>query len=368
MLPIPIAFVAGTAIILLILWDAFETVILPRSVIRLLRLSRVINSLIWPPWSALASHLTPDSRRERYLGFYGPASVILMLVIWATGLVFGFGLVSYGLGSPWILPQGRPTFWSDVYVSGTTLFTLGLGDVMPASGLTRCLLVVEAGTGLGFLAAGIAYLPVLYQSFSRREAQITLLDAWAGSPPSAVELLHRLAAANAVAEVQGFLKDWERWCAEVLEGHISYTQVAYFRSQHGKQSWVAALTAVLDVSTLVLVGIKGVPTWQARLTFAIARHAAVDLSQVLNAPPRAGARMDGEQCAALVAALERAGIRFEDGRESSRRLEHLRRMYEPYVAGLSAALSMRLPAWVRDGVGQDNWESTPRRDRELTHL
>lgn len=355
-----IAILAGGGLVLLTLWDAFETVILPRTVVRLLRLSRTINTVIWRPWSVLAARARSDGRRERYLSFYGPISVILMLAVWAMGLMSGFALVAYGLGSPWITPQRQVTFLDDLYVSGTTLFTLGLGDVVPASNLTRALLVVEAGTGLGFLTVGIAYLPVIYQSFSRREAQITLLDAWAGSPPSAVEMMRRLASAEAVTEIHAFLRDWERWCAEMLEAQISYPQVAYFRSQHGRQSWVSALTAVLDVSAVVLTGVEGIPTWQARQTFAIARHAAVDLSQVLTAAPRRSPRLEMTSNDRIIETLANAGYRFTHGDETSHRLAHLRKMYEPYVAGLSASLAMPLPPWIRDGAIKDNWESSPR--------
>jgi hypothetical protein len=361
------ALVAGVGLILLVLWDAFETVILPRTVVRLVRLLRTINTVVWRPWKALASAAKAGPRRERYLSFYGPLSVILMLAIWATALVFGFALVAYGLGSPWIAQERHVAFFDDVYVSGTTLFTLGLGDVIPAARSTRILLVVEAGIGIGFLTVGIAYLPVIYQSFSRRESQITLLDAWAGSPPAAVEILRRLASADAVPEIQPFLKDWERWCADLLEAQISYPQVAYFRSQHGRQSWVSALTTVLDVSALVLSGLDNIPTWQARQTFAIARHAAVDLSQVLTARPRSGARLQTMPSEQILAALESAGYHFGSSADTARRLLHLRKMYEPYVAGLSAALAMDLPPWIRDVAARDNWEATPKADREA-HL
>jgi hypothetical protein len=355
-----VAVSAGTALVLLTLWDAFETVILPRTVVRLLRLSRTINTVVWRPWAALAARARTDGRRERYLSFYGPISIILMLAVWALALLSGFALVSYGLGSHWATSGRQTTFLDDLYGSGTTLFTLGLGDVVPSSSLMRALVVVEAGTGLGFLTVGVAYLPVIYQSFSRRESQITLLDAWAGSPPAAVEMLRRLAAAEATAEIQIFLKDWERWCAEVLEAQISYPQVAYFRSQHGRQSWVSALTAVLDVSALVLVGLDGIPYWQARQTFAIARHAVVDLSQVLSAPPRRSPRLDAAPNERIIEALERAGYRVKHGEDARTRLLHLRNMYEPFVAGLSAAFSMELPPWVRDRAVKDNWEVTPR--------
>ena len=351
--------VVGAGVVMLVLWDAFETMILPRSATSTVRLAYVVNRTVWRSWRRLVRVVASDRHQERYLGFYGPLSVLLMLVIWAIALVTGFALIGAGLGSHWVGPEAVPTFKTDLYVSGTTLFTLGLGDVHPVGTLTRVLVVAEAGTGFGFLAVGIAYLPVLYQSFSRREAQITLLDAWAGSPPSAVELLRRLSAAQVLETVPGFLKDWERWCAELLEGHISYPQVAYFRSQHGKQSWVASLTAVLDVSALVMTGIRGIPQWQARMTFAIARHAAVDLTQVLHASARPSPRMDPAQGDRLVAALEAAGLHFEQD-DALRRLQRLRNLYEPFVAGLAAELAMDLPPWIRDGVLRDNWESTPK--------
>src|SRR5207237_2322344 len=124
--------------------------------------------------------------------------------------------------------------------------------------------------------------------FSRREVRLTLLDAWAGSPPSGAEVLRRLGRAGQMELLNQFLKDWEYWCSELLESHISYPAVAYFRSQHSRQSWVSALTAILDLAALVDAGVAGVPTWQAHVTFAMARHAAVDLTQVLRANPEAG--------------------------------------------------------------------------------
>src|SRR5207253_6422420 len=133
------------------------------------------------------------------------------------------------------------------------------------------------------------YFPVIYQAFSRREMAISLLDARAGSPPTAGELLWRYRwdkSGDALAEL---LREWERWAADVLESHLSYPSLAYFRSQHDNQSWLGALTTILDLCALILSGIETeagpFPTGQARLTFAIARHAAVDLSQIFETEP-----------------------------------------------------------------------------------
>jgi hypothetical protein len=248
-------------------------------------------------------------------------------------------------------------------MSGTTFFTIGLGDVHPMASVARFLTVAEGGVGFGFLALVIAYFPVVYQSFSRREVRLTLLDAWAGSPPSGVEVLRRLGAAGEVRALDQFLKDWEYWCSEVRESHISYPVIGYFRSQHQRQSWVSALAAVLDASALVVVGIEGVPAWQAHLTFAIARHAAVDLTQIFHTRPANEAdRLSGDELEALRRQLEAAGLRPLRTRESDLRLQELRRSYEPYVLGLGRSLLMPVPPWVRASAGPDNWQTSPKRD------
>src|SRR5579864_4393388 len=248
-------------------------------------------------------------------------------------------------------------------MSGTTFFTLGLGDLQPVGRVARFLTVAEAGTGFAFLAIVIAYFPVLYQSFSRREAQLTLLDAWAGSPPAAVEVLRRLAARNQLDALPSFLKDWEYWCSELLESHISYPAVAFFRSQHTRQSWVSALATILDLSALVEVGLEGVPTWQAHVTFAIARHAAVDLSQVLRARPDLAAnRLSQGDLEHVRRQLEDVGLHPNRSPEADARLAELRRSYEPFVVGLGRSLMMPVPSWWRPQPARDNWQTSPKRD------
>jgi hypothetical protein len=349
--------------IALVLWDAFETVILPRSVSRRLRLARGYYRLTWRGWASAARLIASDSRRERFLAIYGPLSLIGLLMVWAVGLIIGFAILHWSTGSRLVMHAGGASFFDDVYMSGTTFFTLGLGDIYPVGRWSRLFTVAECGTGFGFLAVVIAYFPVLYQSFSRREVRLTLLDAWAGSPPAAAEILRRLASAGELKALDQFLRDWEYWCSEVLESHISYPAIAYFRSQHQRQSWVSALASVLDVSSLVLAGIEGVPTWQAQLTFAIARHAAVDLTQVLRATPDGAAdRLSHDDLDELRRQLAAAGLRANTTREADARLAQLRRSYEPYVIGLGRSLMMPLPSWWRPQPLKDNWQTSPRQD------
>src|SRR4029077_9058956 len=213
----------------------------------------------------------------------------LLLALWAVGIVVSFGLLQWADGSALNVSGGTPGFATDLYMSGTTFVTLGLGDVAPSSPIAKALTAVEAGMGFAFLAVVIGYFPVIYQAFSRREVAISLLDARAGSPPSASELLWRHRGDPGAAALTDLLRDWERWAADVLESHLSYPPLAYFRSEHENESWRAALTTILDASAVVMIGIEGWCARQAELTFAMARHAVVDLAQVFSAPPQGGA-------------------------------------------------------------------------------
>jgi hypothetical protein len=356
-----LALILSIFLMATVLWDAFETVILPRTVSRRLRLARLYFRFTWKQWGRAAAMFRIDRRRERFLAIFGPLSLLGLAAVWALGLLIGFAGLQWSAGSNLRPLSESGRFIDDLYLSGTTFFTLGLGDLQPIGHVARLITVAEAGTGFAFLAIVIAYFPVLYQSFSRREARLTLLDAWAGSPPAAVEVLRRLAARNELHALQSFLKDWEYWCSDVLESHISYPAVAFFRSQHSRQSWVSALATILDLSALVEVGIEGVPTWQAHVTFAMARHAAVDLAQVLHADPEAAAdRLSDDDLEALRRQIESVGLAPARSPEADRRLLDLRRSYEPYVNGLARLLLMPAPPWWHRQAVRDNWQASPK--------
>src|SRR5215469_9671422 len=288
MLTSPFAFFFGAAIVVTCVWDAFEVIILPRRVTRRFRVSRFFYKNFWHIWRALARLIPSKKHRESAFGIFGPISLLILVAVWAVGLIFGFALLQYGSGSALnvAVPALGTSFWNDTYLSGTTFFTLGLGDVVPHSSLARALIVTEAGLGFGFLAGVIGYLPFIYGSFSSREVSITLLDSRAGTPPSAGELLRRHSYSYGPEALRELLKEWELWSAQVMESHLSYPVLAYFRSQHDNQSWIASLTAILDTCALIMVGVEGACERQAELTFAISRHAVVDLSQVFGTSPK----------------------------------------------------------------------------------
>jgi len=347
-------------LVVVILRDAFETIVLPRRVTRRLRITGLFYRGAWAPWRWLATRLRDPARRDTFLSYFGPLSLLFLIAFWAVGLICSFGLLQWALGSHVHAGSGGVGFKTVLYFSGTNFFTLGLGDVTPTSGPARLLTVLEAGTGFAFLALVIGYLPVLYQAFSGRELHISLLDARAGSPPTAGEFLSRAARGDMAATLADVLQDWERWCAELLGSHLSYPVLAYYRSQHEHHSWLGALTMVLDGCALILTGIDGIEPAQARLTFAVARHTAVDLSQIFSVAPRPRAdRLPPEALASLRRLLAEAGLRTREGPEADAELAKLRHLYEPYVESLSAHLLMPLPPWRPRADALDDWQTSP---------
>jgi len=348
----------GATLLGAVLRDAFETIILPRRVSRRFRITRLFYRGTWLPWRATAQRL-PAKRREAFLSVYGPLSLLALLSLWAGGIVLAFGMLQWAAGSGVALQDATPGFGADLYLSGTTFFTLGLGDVVPRTPLAKALTVTESGMGFAFLAIVIGYLPVIYQAFSRREGAIALLDARAGSPPTAGELLWRHRADDQRDALRELLREWERWAADVLESHLSYPVLAFFRSQHNNQSWLAALTTILDASALVMVGLEGWCMRQAELTFAMARHTVVDLAQVFSTPPAAPPqeRLPTDELARLRARLASGGLQLRD-MQMVERLAELRGMYEPYVAALAAYLAAPLPPWQRKVERPDNWQTS----------
>ncbi len=353
--------IAGVVVIFLILLDAFETVVLPRRVTRHFRLTNWFYRNTWRPWRRMAAHIESPSRRESLLGYFGPLSLIFLLALWALGLICGFALLQYGAGEHVQLSNERITFGALLYHSGETFFTLGYGDIVPVSPVARALAVFESGMGFAFLGVVIGYLPTIYSAFSRREIEISLLDARAGSPPTAAQLLARFGKCPEPDVLDGIFRDWERWSAQVLESHLSYPVLSFFRSQHNNQSWLGALTTILDATALVMTGVEGIRPEQARTTFAAARHAVVDLAQVVRAgyDPHLHDRLPAEELQRLRQFLSGSGIRLNDSPEALEELEQLRSLYEPYAAAIARNLLIILPPWIHSEKKKDNWQGGP---------
>ncbi|MDQ6666282.1 MAG: ion channel [Acidobacteriota bacterium] len=352
-----VSFLAGLLILAVIIHDAFEVMLLPRRVRRSLRLVRIFFRVTWALWSGLGKRLAPGDGRAQFFSLYGPLSMVVLLIVWAGGLIAGFGLIQWCL-NPAIQD---PSLANQLYFSGVTFFTLGYGDVTPHTRLSKVFAVFEAGTGLGFIAVVIGYLPVLYQLFTRREAQVIQLDARAGSPPSAVTLLCRHSSEAGRIALDRLLERWEEWCAEIIESHLSYPMLSYYRSQHDNESWISAIAAIMDTCALLLVGLKSSQGFQARMTFATARLAITELCRIfeISGRPLDRDRLPHAEFQRMQRVLSEADWIFEDENPESE-LVAFRATYEPFVKGLADYFVLLTPPCMAPEGALDNWQNSPR--------
>lgn len=352
-----LAYVAapiGVALILLTLLDAFEIVLLPRPARHPLRLNRLLFFCTWAVWARAALRVSAGRRREDFIGIYGPLSMVLLFGLWAVCLITGFGLLQWALQAM-TSNASLQSLGRELFMSGNAFFTLGYGDIVPRGGTSRIAVILEAGTGFGFIALTIGYLPVLYQHFTRRDVQLIEISARAGSPPTALAVLQWYAVEGDTLFMEQWLRDWERWSCDMVESHSVYPVLAYYRSQHTGHSWLASLNVVLDVCTLLIAGTEGRGLRQAEATFSASRRVLDEISSSLNIalPPWAAEdRLDVQTFAALSRELEGAQIGWQAASDTGRLMAQLRSTYEPQLRGLSVYLLLPLPAWVGTAKGR----------------
>jgi hypothetical protein len=340
-----LAGLGGIVLILAMLGEFFVAFMLPRRVKRDPRIARGIYQALWRPWRATAARLSPAAE-DTVLGFFGPLALLIELVVWVVGIMIGFALLQWAFGSE--LGAGSFTFGDDFYFSAGAFLSAAV-NLVAVGRAAKALSIAEAATGVGVLFVVIGYLPSIYFAFSRREVAVSQLASRAGTPPSALHLLRRISERERWEQLRDYLGEAEGWVAEMMETHLSYPLLAYYRSQHVNQNWLAALTTIVDTSAAIIAALpEGVPA-VAEQTYVIGRHALSDLAHTFRVPAVEADRLTDDVFHDVWAALESHPWREEtiDEETMRRRLDHLRNEYEPNAIGLSIALALALPGWAR---------------------
>ena len=340
---------AGLLLVGSILLDVFLTVVVPRRAPRLGRQLRVTGYIVpglWTWWRWVGLRLSSAERREAFLGLFGALIVIVLLVTWVVGLVLGYGLLLDALRAQ--LKPEPENFGASLYFAGTSLLTLGFGDVVAVGGFARLVALAAAATGLGLFAVCITLLFTLYGSFQRREVAVVVLEAGAGAPPSGVTLLETYALAGILDDLPGVFRDWQSWAAEVLDSHLAYPVLAYFRSSHDNDSWISSLGAVLDASTLVLTTIKGGPKGWAKLSRSVGGHCLEDLVAYFGLQSDTEVGVERAEFDEARRRLERAGFALEDADRSWDNFVRLRQDYAGRVNALARYWATPPAQWIGD--------------------
>jgi hypothetical protein len=353
--------VIGALLVIAMVTEIFVAFLLPRRVKRDPRLVRTVFVYGWRQWRRVA-RLLGDRAGDTMLGIYGPLGLIVNLLVWLSLLILGFACLQWGGGSH-LAGHGRQVvdFGNDVYFCAATMAASPPSGLTPTTTFARTLQVLNAFSGFGVAAIVIGYLPALYQAFSSRETTVSQLDARAGSPPSAGRLILRSGTQCGWVAVADYLSGWEVWAAELMETHLAYPVLAYFRSQHVNQNWLVAMCTILDTCAVTIACAPRGSVDSARFTYAIARHAVVDLSYSFHKEPMPPSRdrLPPEDLRELLRQLRDAGIDpAVEPASIEERLARMRAFYEPYVNAMADHLVLTLPQWLVPDSPTDNWRTT----------
>jgi hypothetical protein len=343
---------AGIVLIAWILWDVYQTVVVPRPTPTRVRLARWVTRTMWAIWRRRAVRSrTPDSR-QRMLGGFAPLVVVNLLFAWIVVLIFGYGLILYGLRSEMV---NEPDFGTALYQAGISVLTIGYGDVVATGVLSRVAEIAAGGTGVGVLALGVTYLFSLYGAFQRREELVTTLDARAGAPPSGVVMLETYARLGLWDDLRRSFADWEEWSARVLDTHVAYPILVYFRSSHDGESWVGAVGAVLDAAVLMATAVESgpngqpVPRGQAVMTIKGGAHLVEDVGQFFGFADDAVPLVERAEFDAACERIRRAGLTLRTDPDTSwKSFADLRATYASRLNKLAGFLLIPPAQWIGD--------------------
>lgn len=349
------AVAGGMAILIVALVDVFQTVIVPRAEDTFFRVSRYATRALWRLWPPLARAIYPGNAdaREDLLGTYAPFALMFQLALWVGMLLWGWGLLFYGLRAQ--LHPPNISFGSAVYFAGTSLMTIGYGDIVPVTMLTRAFAIVTAASGLGVVAIVISFLFAVFGAFQRRETFVVTIGARAGAPPSGVGLLAVHAGAGILSDLAEVFRQAQTWTAEVMESHLAYPILIYFRSSHDYESWVGTLGTVLDAAALVISTLdsesmeNAQTQGQARILYELGRHLVVDFTAYFRLGTHEGAvGVERGEFDAACDHLQKKGYRIRDRDAGWTEFARLRSTYAEALNAMARWLEIPPVQWVGD--------------------
>ncbi len=338
---------AGSILVVLVMTDVFQSVILPRAPTFSFRLSARLTRATWRRTRDFAlARIATEEKREDFLALYAPLALISFITVWIGGLIVGFGAIFYALREH---VRDLSAFGDALYFAGATLLTIGYGDLVPLDRSTRFLSILAGAGGLGVFAVTTAYLFSLFGSFQNREVFVVSFGTRAGSPPSGVTLLERYARLGIPGDLCGVFEGGLTWTATVLESHLAYPILGYFRSSHDRESWIATLGALLDASALARTVVTDVALRaHATLYLDMGAHAIHDLAGYYKLDVPGAAGIEREEFDSALGRLREAGLPLRDDGAGWEEFGRIRSRYAASLQAMAHFWAIPPAMWIGD--------------------
>lgn len=252
--------------------SVIKTFLIPRKTYS--RFTATVSGAVYWFFRTITTPIEDLAARERVLAASAPAFLLTLLASWVACLYLSYALVFWPLTTRGLAGALRE--------SGSSLFTLGF--VAPTGPAPAFVVFVAAASGLAVMALLIAYLPVLYAAYNRRETLVNMFEALAGAPPWGPELLARQALIDNASYLPRLYERWTEWAADISESHVNYRSLIFFRSPDPAASWLLSLLAVLDGAALHLALNPGSAPSEARPLLRVGYLAMRRIADTLGLP------------------------------------------------------------------------------------
>lgn len=334
----------GSLLFAATVYDVFQSVVMPRPAVGRIRFSVTFVRRAWFAWRPLAQRPKRLPLREAALALFAPLMVTILLIVWGFAFILAFALLYNGLH------QGlRPepgSFGASLFLSSGAL--LSFGGVEPTETATHFVASVEAATGFGLFALVVSLLFSLFTAFQRRETAVVALDVLAGAPPTGMQLLETCAKFRMPERLTATFVTWQAWTADVLETHLAYPLLFFFRSSHDNEAWTNSFGAVMDAATLVLSTIEDGPQGEALLLYKLGDHLITDMARNLGFAIEHIPGVEREEFDEAAARLRRAGYALRERDAAWEQFAELRSHYAGWLNRVSGNLAAPVAPWIGD--------------------
>jgi Ion channel len=342
--------ILGLIIIWLVFYDVFNGVVLPRESSRAFRLGPFfVGRVAWIPYRNLARRIKNDHTREDILGNFGALAFLLLDFGWLTLLVTGYACVFWGIRDQLKPELGQ--FSEAFYFAGTSILTIGFGDVLPLTPVARAVALFAGVSGLALLGLCFSSLFNLQNFLYQREVPIAVLGSRLKGNFSGLYLLLQHSQCGTVGNLRSDIRDWEKWLGNVLESHRGFPLLSYFRSTGRSESWITCLGSMLDMCNILTTVVEGHDYGESRFFHRLGASSVQLLCQYLKLPINVCELMSEEQFSLGYEQLKEAGFTLKDRDMAWRAFGARRCEYATYVSALCVYYAVTELHWIRPAEG-----------------